>query len=64
MSNPLYIDLKKISDTSVESMIVRDEDSPVNLRSNTLMSNPMLCLGSMLFAVFMGVLIYVNFFAY
>ena len=64
MSNPLYIDLEKISDTNVESMIVRDEDSPVNLRSNTLMSNPMLCLGSMLFAVFMGVLIYVNFFAY
>ena len=64
MSNPLYIDLEEISDTSVESMIVRDEDSPVNLRSNTLMSNPMLCLGSMLFAVFMGVLIYVNFFAY
>ena len=64
MSNPLYIDLEEISDTSVESMIVRDEDSPVNLRSNTLMSNPMLCLGSILFAVFMGVLIYVNFFAY
>ena len=54
MSNPLYIDLERISDTSVESMIVRD----------TPKHNMMLCVGTMLFAAFMGVLIYVNFFAY
>ncbi len=59
MSNT-YTDLEKISDTSVETMIVHDEEQFKEQR----FLNIMLCFGFLFFCLFMAVIIQFNFFSY
>ena len=59
MSNT-YVDLERISDTSVDTMVVHDDEKFKEQR----FLNIVLCLGFLLFCLFMLVLIQFNFFSY
>ncbi len=60
MSTNTYLDLEQVSDTSVETIIVYEDEKFKEQR----FLNTMLCFGFLFFCLFVSVLIQFNFFSY